>query len=313
MQSDPFDLRLAFDEHGIALKRYRTGENRAVCPECGRGPRDDTLAVRIGRDDSATWLCHRCGFKGGVRPNDPERPARPAPVRQERQPEPERYDTLAPFGQRLWASCRPIEPGSVAASYLERRGCALPAFPDESHLRWHPDVRNRKEDHTGPALVALVTDVDTGEPISLHRTWIAPDGSAKAKLDRPRLLLARHRSDGVVRLWPDDEITLGLVLGEGIETCLAGAQAGLTPVWATLSAGNLAAFPVLPGIEGLTVLVDHDRPNPTTGRRPGISAALALVRRYTEAGFDPDRDIKVILPPAEGQDAADLFGAARHG
>ena len=30
MQSDPFDLRLAFDEHGIALKRYRTGENRAV-------------------------------------------------------------------------------------------------------------------------------------------------------------------------------------------------------------------------------------------------------------------------------------------
>ena len=34
---------------------------------------------------------------------------------------------------------------------------------------------------------------------------------------------------------------------------------------------------------------------------------------YTEAGFDPDRDIKVILPPAEGQDAADLFGAARHG
>ena len=235
-------------------------------------------------------------------------------MRQERQPEPDRYDTLAPFGQRLWASCRPIEPGSVAASYLERRGCALPAFPDESHLRWHPDVRNRKEDHTGPALVGLVTDVDTGEPISLHRTWIAPDGSGKAKLDRPRLLLARHRSDGVVRLWPDEEITLGLVLGEGIETCLAACQ---RRPHARLGHAQRRQprrpSRSCPGSRDSPSWSTTIRPNPTTGRRPGISAALALVRRYTEAGFDPDRDIKVILPPAEGQDAADLFGAARHG
>jgi hypothetical protein len=158
-----------------------------------------------------------------------------------------------------------------------------------------------------------VTDVLTGEPISLHRTWIKADGTGKAQLQKPRLLLARHRSDGVVRLWPDEDVTLGLVIGEGIETCLAAARAGLTPVWATISAGNLAAFPVLPGIEGLTVLVDHDKPNPKTGKRPGIEAALTLVQRYADVGFDPQRDIRVVLPPTEGQDAADLAAGNCHG
>ena len=57
---------------------------------------------------------------------------------------------------------------------------------------------------------------------------------------------------------------------------------------------------------GLTILVDHDRPNPKTGRRAGIEAARAVVSRYAEDGFDPDRDIQVIMPPTEGQDAADL-------
>jgi putative DNA primase/helicase len=121
-----------------------------------------------------------------------------------------------------------------------------------------------------------------------------------------RTLLKGHRSRGVVRLWPDAEITMGLVVGEGIETCLAAARAGLTPCWSTISAANLAAFPVLPGLDGLTVLVDHDRPNPKTGRRAGIEAARELVQRYVAAGFDPRRDVVILLPSGEGLDVADL-------
>jgi putative DNA primase/helicase len=159
-----------------------------------------------------------------------------------------------------------------------------------------------------------VTDPLNGEAINLLRTWLKPDGSGKAEhLEKPRLLLKGHPGDrGVVRLWPDDEVTLGLVVGEGIETCLAAARVGLTPVWATLTAGNLEKFPVLPGLAGLTVLVDHDKPNPKTGKRRGIQAALELVSRYAEAGLDPERDIKAILPPTEGEDCADLFGVTRH-
>jgi putative DNA primase/helicase len=306
------ELARALEERGIRLKRYQPGEHRAPCPECNRGKRDDALAVRIDHD-GATWLCHRCEWSGGIiRSDQSDLPSRhqkrTTSCRHEvLQPEPKQYTVLAPWAARLWALCQPIEPGTISATYLEQRGCALP--PDDTHLRWHPCVRNPKEYHVGPALVALVTDVETGDPTSLHRTWLAPDGSGKAALDRPRLLAVGHRSDGVIRLWPDDAVTLGLVIGEGVETCLAAARAGLTPVWGTISAGNMTNFPVLPGLEGLTVLVDHDKCNPRTGRSPGIAAARAVIARYAEAGFDPGRDIKVIFPPTEGQDAADLEAA----
>jgi putative DNA primase/helicase len=304
------DIRTALEERGVFLRGWQPGEHRAPCPQCGRGKRDDALAVKLEPDGGATWTCHRCGWKGGIGPCGSEHPYRPTHRRQERRAEPERYVALSEKGQTLWRSCRVIEPGTVAATYLENRRCIIPP----GDLRWHPAlayyIKDRREPvHVGPALVALVTDVETAEPISLHRTWIAPDGTGKADLDNPRRLLWKHRSDGVIRLWPDEEVTLGLTIGEGIETCLAAAREGLTPVWATISAGNLAEFPVLPGIEGLTVLVDHDKPNPKTGRRAGIEAARAVIQHYAAAGFDPRGDIKVIFPPSDGQDAADLEAA----
>jgi hypothetical protein len=56
----------------------------------------------------------------------------------------------------------------------------------------------------------------------------------------------------VIRLWPDEEVTQGLVLGEGVETTPAAAtqiECGtlLRPAWAAGSSGNMAAFPGSPG------------------------------------------------------------------
>jgi putative DNA primase/helicase len=299
------ERRLA--EVGIRLKRSKPGEHRAPCPECDKGPRDDALAVKIDRDGGATWVCHRCDWRGAIGPERSERHARPAAPRQDKRADPEQHDTLAPWGHRLWQSCRPIEPGTVAAAYLDHRGCIT--LPPGDHLRWHPDLEDKVSGYRGPALVGLVTDVETVEPINLHRTWLAADGTGKAPIAKPRRLLKGHRSRGVVRLWPDEDVNLGLVLGEGIETCLAAARSGLAPVWSVLSAGNLAAFPVLPGLAGLTVLVDHDRPNPKTGKRAGFEAAREVIERYVAAGFDPARDIRVIFPPTEGEDVADLENA----
>jgi putative DNA primase/helicase len=292
-------------ERGIVLRHARLGEHRAPCPECDRGPRDDALAVRLDLT-IAVWTCHRCSWRGAVGYDGPTHEYRPP---SERLTEPERrHETLAPWGLKLWQASRPIEPGTVAARYLEGRGCRLP--PPDGDLRWHPELQDRVSSFCGPALVALMTDPVSGKATSIHRTWLARDGSGKASIPRPRRILKAHPAAGIVRLWPDEEITLGLVIGEGIETCLAGARAGLMPVWACLNAANLAAFPVLPGLEGIIVLVDHDRPNPKTGTRAGIAAALAVMQRYSDAGLDPERDINAILPPTEGQDAADLGAAA---
>jgi putative DNA primase/helicase len=274
---------------GIHLRQCHPGENRAACPECAqtkvrRG--DDALAVRV-EHDRIVWTCHRCGWSGAIIHHDDLRHTRP--------PRPERrYDRLAPWGLDMWHQCQPIEPGTVAAAYLERRGCILP--PTEGDLRWRPSLIHKATGHVGPALVGLVTDALTGASISLHRTWIAPDGIGKAPIAKPRRLLASHRSDGVVRLWPDDSVTLGLVIGEGVETCLAAASAGLTPVWAALSAGNLAAFPVIPGLEGLHIVADNDE--------AGLGATLELGRRYVRAGMSPEAII-VIKSSTPGFDLAD--------
>src|SRR5262249_57293751 len=69
----------------------------------------------------------------------------------------------------------------------------------------------------------------------------------------------------VIRLWPDEDVTTKLVIGEGVETTLSVAT-GLPsrdgtmfrPAWAAASAGNLEDFPVLPGIEVLTIAADND-------------------------------------------------------
>jgi putative DNA primase/helicase len=293
------DIRDALVDLGIELKRYTFGEHRVPCPWCDKGPKDDALAVKLDAD-GAIWHCHRCHEKGAARNRDRTfTPDRQQPIGQER------HEVLSSWGRTLWEASQPIDLGSIAATYLTGRGCAL--LPEDGDLRWHPALSDRMSGYTGPALVALVTRIEDGAPINLHRTWLAADGRGKAVIDKPRRLLKGHSShDGVIRLWPDDAVTNGLVVGEGVETCLAAAHAGLTPCWSTIYAGNMAGFPVLPGLEGITILVDHDRAHPKTGKRAGIEAAKQLVARYIAAGFDPRRDIKVILPPTEGEDAADL-------
>jgi putative DNA primase/helicase len=173
------------------------------------------------------------------------------------EPEPHKYEMLGDWGRRLWESCGPIIADDPAGRYLQARGCALPHA--DGDLRWHPALRHPCG-HVGQALVALVTDVhEAGRHMSVHRTWISPDGSGrKADIDRPRLLLKDHtKAGGVIRLSPDDRVTYGLGLAEGVETALTLARV-FSPVWSCLDAGNLAAFPVLRGIESISVCVDHD-------------------------------------------------------
>jgi hypothetical protein len=140
--------------------------------------------------------------------------------------------------------------------------------------------------------VAIITDIITAEPISLHFTFLDPDGDGKAKIDKPRLYLTGHRkAGGIVRLHADDEVEQGVIIGEGIETCLSYALE-FSPVWSCLDAGNLAAFPVLPGIEGLTVLIDNDD--------AGRDAFEVVRERYEAAG------IEVIGIRADGKPGADI-------
>jgi hypothetical protein len=88
-----------------------------------------------------------------------------------------------------------------------------------------------------------------------------------------------------------DEPTMGLILCEGVETGISLCQQGVRPVWACGAAGTLAKFPVLGGIEALTIAADADV--------PGQRAAAELAARWRNAGCE------VRIVPPEAGDWAD--------
>jgi putative DNA primase/helicase len=225
---------------------------------------------------------------GGDEPDPPQMLAKPVPrpvAARAREPLPDYARSLLRSSERLQDT-----PG---ATYLRRRGCAVP--PADSDLRYHPHVWHSPTRTFWPALIGIITDAITGEQIGAHRTYLAADGSGKAPVEPARMILG-HKQGGVVRLWPDETVTTGLAIGEGIETCLTMAHA-FDPVWCCVDAGNLAAFRVLPGIEALTIATDHDE--------AGIAGAKACAERWTAAG----REVRLVLPPQPGQDLNDLGGA----
>jgi putative DNA primase/helicase len=73
------------------------------------------------------------------------------------------------------------------------------------------------------------------------------------------------------------------------------------PAWAVGDTGELSKFPVLSGIESLTILVDHDKSG------AGQRAALECSSRWTGAG----REVFRIIPDHCGDDVNDIVQRAR--
>jgi hypothetical protein len=96
---------------------------------------------------------------------------------------------------------------------------------------------------------------------------------------------------GVIRLSPDDAVTVGVGIVEGIEDGLAVLLSDWAPVWCAADAGALGKFRVLTGIEALTIFSDAD----TAGER----AAHECAARWMDAGIEA----RISPPPARPRDA----------
>lgn len=189
----------------------------------------------------------------------------------------------------LWTAAMPLA-GSLAETYL-RQARAVPLPDDADVLRFHPGPwRNRSDGRPAPAMLARMTCPTSGQPTGTHVTYLRPDGSGKADGPRPKLMLGKA---GIIRLSPDEDVCLGLAIAEGIETALSALALGLRPVWAAGSAGAIARFPVLSGLECLTIIAD---PEPV-----GLRAARACAERWRAAGTEA----RVLMP--ERGDLNDLI------
>ena len=112
-----------------------------------------------------------------------------------------------------------------------------------------------------------MTNALTNEPTGIHRTFLDADGKK-----RERKMLGRQ---GVVRITPDEDVTYGLGIAEGVEDALAVAL-DWGPAWAATSAGAIERFPVLSGIDCITVFADADA--------AGTKAANECAERWIGAG-----------------------------
>lgn len=214
----------------------------------------------------------------------------PAP---EAQPDPGGWD-------QLWRASLPPE-GSPVARYLEGRGLSLPAGPGRV-LRYHPACPFGADKL--PAMLALVRNAETGQPQGVHRTPLTPAGErarGPGGAKQPKMVLGAA-GGGALMLSPDWQVETGLAIAEGIESALAGLRRQpWLPTWSAINAGGVRAFPVLAGIEALTIYADNDaKPD---GSNPGLEAARSCAARWAAAG----RHAEVIWPRAAGADMADLI------
>jgi len=124
-----------------------------------------------------------------------------------------------------------------------------------------------------------------GEQVGLINIYLRSDSTDRLRDDKGKTVTGRA-GGAVVMLSDFDEPTMGLVVCEGVETGIALFQREVRPVWACGAAGTLQKFPLLGGIESLTIAADAD----AAGQR----AADELARRWREAG----REVRIVPPVA---------------
>lgn len=186
----------------------------------------------------------------------------------------------------IWQSAKsPTE--TLVATYLASRGLHLTPLP--SSLRFHAGLKHPSGSHW-PAMVALMTNGADGTPLAIHRTFLARDGDGKAPVDPQKMMLGPCRG-GAVRLADPGDV---LMVGEGIETCLAAMLASGLPAWAALSTSGLRGLDLPNGVRDVIVLADGDE--------PGEAAARDCALRWKRQG----RRVRIARPP-RGMDFNDML------
>lgn len=255
---------------GIAV-RGRT--HAGPCPVCG------------GRDrfwidtNKQAWGCRVCAtggdaialvmhvegldFMAAVREitGGAVRPPRPSPPRQ--QTDDDRAAEQVRKAGWLWDQRRPLA-GSLAERYLRERGIAGP-FPDT--LAFLPALRTDYH----PAMIARF---GLGAVGAVHLTFLSPDGTKKADVERAKIVVGRSREPIVVAAPPDHgecDVT------EGIEDALS-VRGGSRGVLAAGAAGRMPwAADAVPRTASRVVIWAHPDP---AGRAGAAALASELWERF---------------------------------
>lgn len=299
---------------GVRLKRVARHELAGPCPLCGGRDRFSVNSVK------RLWHCRGCqrggdvldfvrhvdgcSFLEAVETLAGVEPRRSPPVRPRQVPAADpaedeikrRRHVLA-----IWEEAR-HPAGTPVDLYLARRQLILPPGAAGAVIRFHGTCPFGK-DQAGrmirtPAMIALVRNIVTNIPQAIHRTALTADGKPVEIGGTKRMALGPI-GGGAVKLTPDENVTIALGIGEGIESTLSllqlsGGEWAGSPAWSLLNETGMRNFPLLAGIETLVIAVDNDP--------PGERAAREVTERWRAA----DREVLLFEADADGADLNDV-------
>jgi hypothetical protein len=186
---------------------------------------------------------------------------------------------------RIWSEAQNPQ-GTLAEQYLASRRLDLPSDLCGHVLRFHRACP--WESHTAPCLVAAFRSIADDSVRAIHRVRLdQPERWPKAE----RMMLGAI-GGSAIKL---DPAGASLAVGEGVETCLAARQLGLSPLWALGSSGAIKTFMPVAGVDELTIVGENDD---TGSNRNAADECECLWR---------PRTVLLVAPPQEFKDFNDLI------
>lgn len=215
--------------------------------------------------------------------------------------------------QNTWSPAVLPTQGDALTKYLSARIPGIDMSKLSAEIRFHRGLDFYREEDDGtfvkmgryPVMLGRVVDAQN-TPITLHRTYLTPDGTKAPFEDAKKQMKGIRKLNGAgIRLIDvPSSRTLGVV--EGIETGLAVAAASTYrfSIWSLLNCTNLALADLPVGrFDKVIIFADHDRIDPKKNYRPGEHHAQLLKERLEKLGYE----VIIKMPPVEGIDFADIW------
>ena len=201
--------------------------------------------------------------------------------------------------QKVWKESQPIV-GSLAETYLRSRGICADLRYIGNNLRFHPAMPYKEDDNSKwvklPCMLAVYRDKN-GKALTLHRTFLKPDGSGKADVSRPKMVMAppRDMRGGYIVLDKPHVANTGKYIGiaEGIENALSAREAMGCAMFCGFSDRLMAMTNFPEEVTNVFVFADKEPSG------AGMAAAEAL----KEA--NKDKDVLIMSPEDETAEKID--------
>lgn len=291
-------------EFGLPEKALQ--DRHGPCPMCGGADRFRW----DNQDGRGTYICNSCGagdgmklaieFTGQAFPDVARKidemlgniKADGQPAKRQLSDEDRRRMLRETYG-----ASQPVQPGDLVDRYMRSRDLDEVAYP--ASLRFAPALRDG-EGGTRPAMLACVGVYGAAKFVSIHRTFLKPDGSGKAEMAAPRKMMPGELPDGACV--PLSEYTGGVLgIAEGIETAMAASAFFEMPVWSAINSAILKKWTPPEGCTDVVIFGDND------AKHGGHAAAYHLAHRLSVKGVN----VEVKMPEKPGTDWADEWSALK--